>query len=230
MRTKKTLLVLALAFISYQVNAQFKDSSWLMMHDVSLGYQRLSTVDTFNGGGSLGLNPSLGVKYIASIGKFKKRILFFYGVQFLFEESKVLGKISKEGTGITKIAGGVHGGVKKFIPLFDKFYINPTAIIIVDVGKENRWRSDGIASLPQDFYSINLFETAVRFQPLRIGYKFSKSGLLEINFFETQIGYTRKKGSREVAGSNIEVTDIYVKNNFLQAINITFSHILNSKK
>lgn len=230
MRTKKTLLVLALAFISYQVNAQFKDSSWLMMHDVSLWYQRDQGIDTFNASGEFGYSPSANIKYSISTGKYKKQHLNFAGLGFFYQFNGSFGLRTKIGTREKAIGATFHFGRKQFIKITEKIYFVPSANVFLGIGKETYRLDQPVVSSPGTEFNVNKFSSGIVVNPFGIAYRVFNNGLIEFNLMQMNIYYEQQDGARKGVNSNIERKKIFVENKFIDGINFSYIHTIKTNR
>ncbi len=75
-------------------------------------------------------------------------------------------------------------------------------------------------------YDLNVFSGSLTFQPLRVGFQLSGKAMLELNLFQSELSYFKKKGSRTGTSNTIERSQLFLGNKFLSNIQIAFTHRL----
>ncbi len=134
---QKFFFLFLLAFCSFYANAQFKDSSLILIHDVSVGYNRFNTFENqFQGGtGAIqeGSFPVFNFSYAPTIGRMKKNHVTFYGVKFQYSTNKFDGFVKDDTTAWNS---GVVFGKKYFILVAKNLYILPSSFLSATYGKE----------------------------------------------------------------------------------------------
>lgn len=238
MRTIKTLLVLALAFMSYQVNAQFKDSSWLISVTAEGLYNQrkdreelpppqYSPASPF--AYSDGKNYFIGGYFQAMRLKNKKA-----NTIGLYVNTAQRAGFLKEGQAssydflapVTNFDVGILLGRMYFVNIPNsKFYWLPSIQFKAAFGTEKfkyirgPVTGGGFDNTP---YDLNTFYMGVNLKPFVIGYKVSKKSMLEFNFLNINSNYIRKTGNRVNApsGNRITKTNIEFANNFDPVISV----------
>lgn len=230
MKQKLIFSMLSLLF-SFSLRAQFKDSSLVLLHDVTIGYNRFKTSESqFQGslnGWETGIYPVLTFAYAPAIGTIRKNNLTFYGLRFQYSTNKNFTPddfpLVKYDT--TAWSVGVVVGKKYFISLAKNFFVIPTGFVNLNYGKEKLRVTAGSVPFPTD-YDFNVYSGTLVFQPLRLGYRLSDKSLFEINLFQSELSYLKKSGSRTGTTNKIERYYLSLGNRFLSNVQFTLMHRL----
>lgn len=222
----KKLIFLLLVFTSTYIKAQFLDSSIVLLHDFTIGYNRFKTFESqFQGSPNAveeGTFPVFTIAYSPAVGKMKNNHLTFFGLKFQYSTNRFSETIKDD---TTSWSGGIVIGKKYFIALAKNLFIAPAGFVHASYGKETLRVTAGTVAFPTN-YDLDVYSAVLAFQPIRIGYKLSNKSLFEINLFQSELRYINKSGSRAGTTNKIERSYIFFGNRFLSNVQISFMHRL----
>lgn len=223
-------LVVLTSFIP-DINAQFKDSSWVLTNQITGSYTRekwYETMLTGNPSGSIvGLNRNYSINYSPRIGKYKKKRMTFFGIEVEIAHRQGLYLNTKKGADTATWRTGAIAGRKQYYKISEKFYLSSSAWVHFGLGKE-KYTTDATSdpSLLGQQYDLELLFAELVFEPLTPCYKLSSSSMLELNFFSTRLGYEQKEGSRRGYDNKIDMSTLSLSNNFFSTIQLSFLHTI----
>lgn len=232
----RRILTLAFVVLSYfnESKAQFLDSGLVLIHDLTIGYNRFKTFESqFQGSSNSaqeGTYPVFTFGYSPALGKLKNNRLTFYGLNIRFGSNKLAAPNNNPNLryDTTAWSGGIVFGKKYFISVAKNFFIVPSGFVSLNYGKEKLKVTATIIPYPTN-YSSTTYSGELVFQPLRFGYRLSGKSLFEINLLQSELSYFKKNGSRSGTTNKIERSYFVFGNRFLSNILFSFTHILKSK-